>query len=69
MTLAARFKDLELFVVGIQQQLLRRQDRLANAAPHMQTGTQYITAPWVQYVSGYQVDLGNICNMLQNIGT
>ena len=41
MTLAARFKDLELFVVGIQQQLLRRQERLANTAPHMQTGTDY----------------------------
>ena len=38
MALAARFRDLELFVVGIQQQLLRRQDRLAKAAPHMQTG-------------------------------
>jgi len=25
-------------VVGIQQQLIRRQDRLAKAAPHMQTG-------------------------------
>ena len=43
MALAARFRDLELFVVGIQQQLLRRQDRLAKAAPHMQTGESVYT--------------------------